>query len=56
MIFNLPFVSFNSNVRGAPDNQRADVPWVSLDSEVNQGGTMLAPGYAFDLTAAASSA
>ncbi|HEY7599778.1 MAG TPA: PPC domain-containing protein, partial [Candidatus Limnocylindrales bacterium] len=51
MIFGLPFVSFNSNVRGAPDGQRADVPWASLDSEMNLGGSMLAPGYALDVTA-----
>nr|WP_309246834.1 CARDB domain-containing protein [Ramlibacter montanisoli] len=50
-VFGLPYVSFNSNVRGAPDGQRTDVPWVSLDSEVNSGGFMLAPGYALDVTA-----
>ncbi|MEX2646227.1 MAG: CARDB domain-containing protein, partial [Gaiellaceae bacterium] len=50
-VFGLPYVTFNSNVRGAPDGQRADVPWASLDSEVNTGGFMLAPGYAFDVSA-----
>ncbi|HEX7095510.1 MAG TPA: CARDB domain-containing protein, partial [Acidimicrobiales bacterium] len=51
MIFNLPFVSFNSNVRGAPDGQREDVVWASLDSEVNTDGLMMAPGYALDVNA-----
>ncbi len=51
MIFGLPFVTFNSNVRGSPDGVRTDVPWASLDSEVNLGGCMLASGYALDVTA-----
>ena len=34
-----------------PDGVRADVPWASLDSEVNTNGLMLAPGYAFDVSA-----
>ena len=38
-------------MRGAPDGQRTDVPWASLDSEVNTTGLMLAPGYAFDVSA-----
>lgn len=50
-IFGLPFVTFNSNVRGEADAQRDDVPWASFDSEVNTAGYMLAPGYALDVTA-----
>ncbi len=50
-VFNLPFTTFNSNVRGGPDGQRTDVPFTSLDSEVNTTGLMLAPGYAFDVSA-----
>ena len=50
-VFNLPYVTFASNVRGAPDGQRTDVPWASFDSEVNTGGFMLAPGYALDVSA-----
>ena len=50
-VFDLPYMTFNSNVRGAPDGQRTDVPWASLDSEVNTDGLMLAPGYAFDVSA-----
>ena len=38
-------------MRGAPDDQRTDVPWASLDSEVNTTGFMMAPGYAFDVVA-----
>ena len=45
MVYGLPYLTFNSNVRGAPDEAREDVPWASLDSEVNTGGFMLAPGY-----------
>ena len=50
-VFGLPYTAFNSNVRGEPDGQRTDVPWASLDSEVNTTGLMLAPGYAFDVSA-----
>ena len=50
-VYNLPFLTFNSNVRGSPDGQREDVPWASLDSEVNDNGWMLASGYAFDVIA-----
>ncbi len=50
-VFDLPYLTFNSNVRGAPDGQRGDVAWASLDSEVNSGGFMLAPGYALDVSA-----
>ena len=50
-VFGLPYLTFTTNVRGAPDGQRSDVPWVSLDSEVNSGGFMLAPGYALDVSA-----
>ena len=50
-VFGLPYTTFNSNVRGEPDGQRTDVPWASLDSEVNTTGLMLAPGYAFDVSA-----
>ena len=28
-LFNLPFLTFSTNVRGAPDGQRADVPWAA---------------------------
>jgi hypothetical protein len=51
MVYNLPFLTFNSNVRGSPDGVREDVPWASLDSEVNTTGFMLAPGYAMDVVA-----
>jgi subtilase family serine protease len=50
-VYGLPFLSFSSNVGGAPDGVRTDVPWISLDSELNLGGLMLAPGYALDVTA-----
>ena len=50
-VYGRPFVTFNSDLRGAPDGQREDVPWASLDSEVNDSGWMLAPGYAFDVPA-----
>ena len=36
----------SASMRGAPEGQRADVPWVSLVSEVNTKGVMMAPGYA----------
>jgi hypothetical protein len=38
-------------VGGAPDGVREDVPWISLDSEINRDGYMLAPGYALDVIA-----
>ena len=47
----LPFLTTSSNVGGNPDGVRTDVPWVSLDSEVNSNGFMLAPGYALDVAA-----
>ncbi len=50
-VYGLPFLTFNSNVRGTPDGVRADVPWASLDSETNTDGYMLASGYALDVTA-----
>jgi large repetitive protein len=50
-VYGLPFVRFNSNVRGAPDGGE-DVPWAEIDSSVNtagrQSGTVQAPGYLFD--------
>lgn len=50
-IYGLPYLSYASNVGGAPDGVREDVPWISLDSEVNRDGYMLAPGYAMDVIA-----
>jgi hypothetical protein len=46
-VYDLPFVRFTSNVRGAPD-VRPDVAWATIDSTVNTTGTVLAPGYLFD--------
>ena len=51
-VYGLPFVRFNSNVRGAPDGQE-DIPWAEIDSGINAGdppigGTVRAPGYLFD--------
>ncbi|MEY3475032.1 MAG: hypothetical protein RL087_1490, partial [Pseudomonadota bacterium] len=51
MVYGLPYVTFNSNVRGSPDGARDDVAWASLDSETNTNGFMLASGYALDVTA-----
>ncbi|TAK53398.1 MAG: hypothetical protein EPO25_10765, partial [Gammaproteobacteria bacterium] len=50
-IYGLPYLSYTSNVGGAPDGARGDVPWVSLDAELNRGGYMMAPGYALDVAA-----
>ncbi len=50
-VYGLPFVRFNSNVRGAPDNAD-DVAWAEIDSVINAGetlgGTVRSPGYLFD--------
>ena len=35
-VYGLPFVRFNSNVRGAPDGDD-DVPWAEIDSVINAG-------------------
>ena len=52
IIYNLPYVSFFSNVAGRPDGQTdPNIPWASLDSAVNTTGQVLAPGYAFDVGA-----
>ena len=50
-VYGLPYVTYSSNVGGNPDGARTDVPWSSLDSEVNTVGFMLAPGYALDVNA-----
>ncbi len=50
-VYGLPFVRFNSNVRGGPDGAD-NVPWAEIDSVVNAGqtlgGTVRSPGYLFD--------
>jgi hypothetical protein len=43
--------SARQSPRGAPDGVRTDVPWVSLDSETNTDGFMLASGYSLDVAA-----
>ncbi|MHC4994060.1 MAG: putative Ig domain-containing protein, partial [Planctomycetota bacterium] len=53
-LFNLPYVVFASNLRGAPEGgDLEDVPFASLISDVNTdrllAGETLAPGYVFDL-------
>ncbi len=49
-VFNFDYVTFASNLRGAPpDGGLTDVPWASLDSAINTTGYELAPGYVFDL-------
>ena len=40
-VYGLPYVTYSSNVGGNPDGARTDVPWSSLDSEVNTVGFML---------------
>src|SRR6185503_474102 len=50
-LFQLPFLTFSTNLAGAPDGVRPDVPWAALDSELNTTGQLLAPGYAFDVDA-----
>jgi len=47
-VFNLPFVTFRSNLRGAPEDQLENLPWAGLVSDVNRSGEILAPGYVFD--------
>ncbi len=50
-VYGLPFVRYNSNVRGAPDGAE-DVPWAQINSVINAGetlgGTVRSPGYLFD--------
>src|SRR5205823_2746803 len=46
-VYNLPFVKFSSNLRGAPDNSDS-IAYATLDSAVNTTGTVLAPGYLFN--------
>ncbi|MEM9586008.1 MAG: CARDB domain-containing protein, partial [Planctomycetota bacterium] len=49
-VYDLPFVRFDSNVRGAPDG-RDDIPWAEINSSVNadpHSGSVSAPGYLFD--------
>ncbi len=51
-VFDLSYVVFSNNLRGAPIGPLAEnVPWASLDSTLNTAGELLAPGYAFDLAA-----
>ncbi|WP_404783509.1 putative Ig domain-containing protein [Altericista sp. CCNU0014] len=45
----LPYVTFATNLRGAPEGSLNNLPWASLKSEVNTNGQNLAPGYVFDL-------
>lgn len=49
IVFNLAYVRSENNFRGDPGVP--DVPWASLDSEVNTAGYNLAPGYAYDFAA-----
>lgn len=49
-VFGLPYVTFASNLRGAPERgDWSDVPFASLVSDINTSGEILAPGYVFDL-------
>ncbi len=51
IIYSLPYTTFTSNLRGAPDGS-TDIPWASLRSDANvDGGPILAPGYLFDMPA-----
>ncbi len=51
-VYNLPYVQFFSNLRGAPPQGGLDdVPWSSLDSAINATGTITASGTVFDLAA-----
>ncbi len=54
IVYSLPFVRFNSNVRGVPD-VRDDIAWAMIDSSVNSddiyAGQVRAPGYLFDTDA-----
>ena len=54
IVYSLPYVRFNSNVRGAPD-VRDDIAWAMIDSSVNSddiyAGQVRAPGYLFDTDA-----
>jgi hypothetical protein len=44
------FVQFRSNLRGRPESPGLqDVPWPSLESEVNRNGIQLASGFVHDL-------
>ncbi len=46
----LPYLSFTSNLRGAPEEGGdKDIPWASLVPDVDTGQNILAPGYIFDL-------
>ncbi|RUY63435.1 hypothetical protein EN962_33885, partial [Mesorhizobium sp. M7A.F.Ca.CA.001.09.2.1] len=54
VIYNLPYVTFQTNLRGGTQPQSGeDVPWASLESEANTSGTILAPGYLYDMPAGA---
>ncbi|NLS91835.1 MAG: hypothetical protein GXX96_06600, partial [Planctomycetaceae bacterium] len=49
IIYNLPYLTFHTNVRGSPDAGAVeDVPWAALDGEINTNGQNRAPGYLFD--------
>ncbi len=51
-VYGLPFVTFASNVRGAPESDElADVPWASLDSSTNTQGYVSTSGYMLDQAA-----
>ncbi|MEL6104395.1 MAG: CARDB domain-containing protein, partial [Planctomycetota bacterium] len=47
-VYNLPFASFTSNLRGGPEGSLVDLPWAELDSAVNNDGHVTASGYLFD--------
>ncbi|MEQ1844945.1 MAG: CARDB domain-containing protein, partial [Nitrospira sp.] len=54
-IYSFPFLQFANNLRGQPEGVREDVPWASLESDINAQGPLnnynTSTGYTFDLVA-----
>jgi hypothetical protein len=50
-VYGLPYLTMSSNIAGAPDDVRTDVPWATLDSETNTIGWMTGQGYVLDVNA-----
>ncbi|MCH5373133.1 MAG: hypothetical protein JJ992_04105, partial [Planctomycetes bacterium] len=49
LLYNLPYVRFFSNLRGAPEGGDVeDLPWAELKSDVNLDGNVTAGGYLLD--------
>ncbi|WP_346658742.1 Ig-like domain-containing protein [Bradyrhizobium sp. 143] len=52
VIYDLPYVTFATNLGGQPDiSNGTNIPWASLSSAVNLNGRNLAPGYLYNLQA-----